>query len=1090
MPKKEKEKKSTVNAAVPSSLVEEERALEVYLVGYTETEVTRDLMVLLRINNEQHSIILRDAVKEATTSGQVAVGAESTPSLPPLLPLWQQLVKVGDVAVRETLLNHREANRVDVYSLPSAAGGGADPHAEQRPSRAAGEKKPKVSAAAATGAASTSGGAKGKGLAAGAGGHPAPPDGARCVGGESLSLIPLLTSTSLDVALPLSVSGAEATVLHFRVCCRDAPLLMPEGVLQSRPVVLRVGGVEGLPSVPGPAVDAAAKDGATASSLVLRARVHLGNACVLTPALSVAPSSHVPASAPAAAERPDALLDYHEHVLFLSALGNPLEVYRQLYSMPCTVTLWQSFGTNSSEEAVTSPLQRQAKKGSSEALLGSGAFSVRDFLSDDQLRFSESVQLLPDRSTISLAGGQTCLTTASTIHVSLDFLRPFPPLQHVDAAGTALAQNAFLTRAVVRLPYQAPWMAECLGLLLHEFTSFPRATEDVHLFTPPPPSPSADSQDALEKTTSGGRGGDGAAKAPTVGTGSSRGNTTTKGSAKPDGSNPVKASNRGGAAGAAAAPAPTEAAAPPAHRFDVPLQLVSPPGLSGFEVTDGQERVWCVEGTVPEVHHILTRLTAFLESHRYPDTASAMLFNAELFVPARAYLTFPALVTPPAGVAAAAALDPGAVGAAASPSSARASAVGAVALEVEPSGTGGRFHRVRLRTTLETLRGTQVHYVRHALSDDCMKCLSCLTSLLGATSMRKVEMRGWLPSAPRLIALERSFGQTLEKDDLYGATPPSSPTHAATLAEQAVQLADDDDAESGTATASFLRKSVMAGVPVGALAFFDGAIRTGGGLRRPIPAAARQRFPVVSWMTVAGTGEEVLCAFAHKAPTGLVQYHVEGQVVQAGSVTLLYVVKCVCLARSFTHSHNLEYEQLLRERQRAQQTRLMRQAVLWPTSVTASGAHAEANTYAVQRGEQQSGGAPASAPAIVTTPDLALNRRAPRTLAGGSSSSDDDEADGDDWLASDFYDHLDASPASREAPLSFAGAATKDRRGELPGRQSRKARLQPRRGVAAAAAQKTITNEELWRMYDERAPATTANGGATGFDGKLPPLHC
>jgi hypothetical protein len=1111
MPKREKEKKSTVNTADAPSLVGDERALEVFVVGCTESDITNDTVVLLRINNEQHTINLRDAVKEAMMAGAPALEGDAATPIPPLLLLSRQLVQVTDTAVRDTLLNRREANRVDVLSLAGAAAGG-DANPGRRPS-CGGEKKAKT-------AAPTTGG-KGKGpVAASAGGHAVVPEGARPIGGAALSLIPLLTSTSLDVTVSLTgQGGTAATELHFRVCCRDAPLLTPEALLQCRPVVLRVGGLEGLPSVrvgSGGGGRAVLKDGPTmtadvaaaapaplSSSRLLRARVRLGEACVHTPALSVAaptsstsstPAPHrqlsltahaLSTTATAGLDQLDTPVDYYEQVLFLSTMGDPLTVYRQLHSTPCKVSLWQSFNTGVSEETSASPLKGQsAKKAKSETLLGSGSFSVRDFLSDDQVRFSEAVQLLPDRSTISLAGGQTCLTAASTIKVTLNFFTPFPPLRHVDDTGTLLNRNAFLTHAVIRLPYQASWMPECLGLLLREVTAFPCAKEDVHLYTPPPPSPFEGSQDVLEKTTSSGRGGP-------------KGSTTAanaravkqKANAKLEGGNGTKASTTGWAA---TAPLDEPAASPPPrHRFDTPLLLVSPPGLSGFEVTDGRERVWCVEGTVPEVHHVLTRMTAFLEAHGYSHVTSAMLFNAELFVPARAYLTFPTLVTPPADLSAASAAavsKTSTVVAGAVSGSNSSGGGGAIALEVEPSGTGGRFHRIRLRTPLELLRQTQTHYLRHTLSDDCLDCLSCLTAVLRAATMREVELRGWLPSAQLLIALERSFGQTLEKDDLYGATLPPSPKLPTTPSAQTVGGEGPAD-EAEAAAASAPRSSVMEGASLGALVSFDGAIKTGAAPRRPIPPAARQRFPAVSWMMVSDTGEEVLCAFAHNAPTGLVQYHVEGQVVQAGSATLLYVSKCVCLARSFTHSHNAEYEQLLRERQRRQQTHLMQKTVLWPSNTAPGDPRAASGNDRCHQQPQRNHGKGGKTAA--TTVAAAASGKDGQGALLHNRDDDDDEVDGDNWLASDFYDHLDSAPSP---PGSSPFLTTKSKTHRSDARHGRHGTKGQTHGCSVTATHTTITDEELWRMFDARAPAApcgtmTISAGPAGRTEKLPPLH-
>ncbi|CBZ29010.1 conserved hypothetical protein [Leishmania mexicana MHOM/GT/2001/U1103] len=1036
MPKKEK--KAPIPSVTAPGITEEERLLEVHLHWDVEAQAAPDMLVLVRLCQEDHFILPRqlpvDANSDCAADGQQQSLRQQPSAAPPLLLLVKQTVIVGGSTVRHTLLNDSKANRIDVYALPSASVG--NEAGGKQAGGAAGKRLKSVTPAAA----------KSKGKVAA--GLTALPDGARHIGGTALSFVPLLASSTMDVSVSLAAGSLVDAddCLSFRVRCHDSLLLSAQCMSQCRPVLVRVYGVAGLPTLKSTSDSSLTKDiteAATADSRRrLRACVTLAGRCVTAPILPITPAiSADEAVAPSSSPSHSPTANFHDHILFLHELGTPLDVYRKLYSTPCEVSLWQSFemdaqGTVAAAAGATSPPEK-----STEVLLGSGSFSVRDFLTDDQTRFSETVQLLPGRSTVNLAKDCTCLTTGCSVSVRLDFFQPFTPLQHVDQEGKPLPRKAFLTRALVRLPYAAPWMADFLTVLLREVTALPRATEDVQLYLPPPPPPPPAETAEKEKST-GGR----------------NGTTHVRGAAPPAASSSSKRPGSGSgnrkAGKAIGRPSPPDLVpAPPLPSFAGELKVYSPPGLSGFEVADGEERLWCFEATVPELQRVLRQLGSFAEARGGATSQVHMYFNAELFVPQRAYVKFPPLVVPPAGMAAT------------SPPPSEADDA-SVALEVEPSGTGGRLHRIRLRSTVGALCQKQSHYVRHNLSDDCLQCLLSLAALLRAASMREAEMRGWMPSATLLIAAERTFGQTLEKEDLFGVT---FPTPAASQTAVVTSIAMDDTTDSASeSNASGAVASLMAEAAVGSVVFFDGMLKAG--TRRPVPAAVLQRFPVSFWMVVTKTKEEVLCTFPHNTPTGLVQYHIEGQVVRFSAVTLLYVLKCVCLARSVTQSQNAAYELVLRQRQREQHAlQLARMA-----------SSATGKFMAVRR---------ASADAVGNSRD-ALHCSVDKTRGSavgqvrGTDSSDEDGAEEADWLDSmDRYLYTSPAFPSRSSALS--------RRLQTDRASSHKTSVhttQHRQVPGVAASLTELTYDDLWRMYEQRAPTSATAAPARGQE-KLPPIR-
>ncbi|KAG5472550.1 hypothetical protein LSCM1_03954 [Leishmania martiniquensis] len=1019
MPKREKEKKSLAPAATTPGLADEERLLEVYLHWDVEAQAAPEVLVLVRLNQHDHFVLPRqlplDANSDSRTDGQQNPPDPQLSAASPLLLLTRQMVQVGESSARHTLLNDSKANRIDVYALPSAGDG--DEAGCKQAGGASGKFRRSATAVAT----------KSKGKAAV--GLTALPDGARRIGGTTLSLVPLLTSSSVDIAVPLDAGSLidADDCLHFRVQCRGSPLLSAQCMSQCRPVLLRVYSVAGLPTLASVSHSSSKDIAAAAASNSrrrLRACVSLAGGRVTVPALPIRPViSLEEATAPTTSPPQGPTAAFHEHVLFLSELGTPLDVYRKLYSAPCEVSLWQFYETDARGTAATAADASLPPEEASGALLGTGGFSVRDFLTDDQTRFSEVVQLLPGRSTVELAKDCSCLTAGCSVSVRLNFFQPFTPLQHVDTEGQPLLRKAFLTRALVHLPYAAPWMADFLTLLLQEVTALPRATQDVQFYLPPQPLPPPTETMAKEKS-SGGRSGN----AHSRGGGNRKAGKTTSHPAPPD-----------------------LLPAPPSPSFADELKVYSPPGLSGFEVADGEERVWCFEATVPEVQRVLSRLGGFLEARGVAPSQVRVRFNAELFVPQRAYLSFPPLVIPPDGVAAAA-QAPGALDGV------------PAALEVEPSGTGGRLHRIRLCTAVGTLCRMQSHYIRRTLSDDCLQCLHSLTALRRASSMREAEGRGWMPSAALLIAVERTFGQTLENDDLFGVALATSVSSTTALA--AVAAVEDTVEEASGSNAGGAAASLIAEAAVGSLVSFDGMLKAGA--RRPVPHAVRLRFPVTAWMIVTKTEEEVLCAFPQNTPTDLVRYHIEGQVVRCSTSTLLYVLKCMCLASSITHSHNTAFERVLRRRHREQYALLQERAA----------ASAIGKLMPVQQAAGDAEGCVGSAFHRI----FAETRATATSEARGTYSSDDDETD---WLDSCVDQYLYTCSASPSMPSALL-------RRLQPGRASchgTSAQSTQRKQMPASTTSQTdFAYDKLWHMCEQRARASATATWANGHE-KLPRIQ-
>ncbi|KAG5498832.1 hypothetical protein JKF63_03121 [Porcisia hertigi] len=1033
-----KKEKKPVAALVTSPGCTEECLLEVFLRRDLCAQLVPELLILLRLNNQTHFVLPHQILAEAN-SHSVGDGQQSPdsqlPAVAPLLHLVKQSIPVGESTTRYTILNDSSANRIDVYSLLNPSDEG-DPGGKQAGGSSTKQRKNV-----------TAPGAKPKGKAAA--GLTALPDGAHHVGGAELSLIPLLRNSKMDVAVLLA-AGSRLNLgdsLHFRVQCCDSLLFPAQCMAQCRPVLVRVCGVAGLPTLAStsgsPITENLTAPTSADSRRRLRTCISLAGKRVTVDAQPIKPSISDDDDAAITSISPKIPAStFHDYVFFLDELGTPLDVYRQLYSAPCEVSLWQSFEMDAERTASAAKPAPTPPGNSTEALIGSGSFSVRDFLTDDQTRFSETVQLLPSRSTVGVGGEYTCLTTDCSVSVHLDFFQPFTPLLHVDKDGQALPHTAFLTRALLRLPYAAPWTRDFLAFLLREVTALPRATQDVQYHLPPvPPVSPPPPAKAIEKEKPVGRR-SGAphsrCAAPPAPSGSSKKQSSSGGNHKSG-----KISGR--------TPPPDPTPDQPTPSFADALKVYSPPGLSGFEVTDGQVRLWCFEATVPEVQRLLSQLGRFLEARRGVSTEVSILFNAELFAPQRMYMKYPPLIIPPAGMTATLS-QPGEVDGA------------SVALEVEPSGTGGRLHRIRLCSPIGALCRKESHYVRRNLSDDCLQSLQSLAALLGTASMREAEMRGWMPSATLLVSTERSFGKTLEEEDLYGVAVTTFPeSKTATAASYLVNDAAESAPESNPGSAAAF---LMGEATVGSLISFDGMLKTEGLSR--IPAAARLRFSVLAWMVVTNTKEEVLCAFPHSTPTGLVQYHIEGQVVRCSTTTLLYVLNCTCLARSVTHSHNAAFERVLRQRQRDEHTLLKEKMArsaggkLMPVRQAAGGVAEGSGDVSRSHADKS------CAPAAVRA------RRA--------SSSDESEDGEVDWLDSSVEKYLCTSlipPVKPPAPPRRLQRDSANARWLLAHKTQRK------QAADTVSSPAELTFDELWRMYDRRAP-TSATATSAPNDKKLP----
>ncbi|KAG8346286.1 hypothetical protein TRVL_02885 [Trypanosoma vivax] len=536
-------------------------------------------------------------------------------------------------------------------------------------------------------------------------------------------------------------------------------------------------------------------------------------------------------------------------------LGNrtPLEVYNDLFFKKMSISLLSDGKIH----------------------VGSGSFSLREMVTEQQTKFNENVYLLPNRATSSLCGN--CVVEGTFVSLRLDFFIPLPLIRHIRADGQA-ASGQFLTCGVIRMPYRTEWTENVLDTFISTLLQFekPTLSSDVYQREPVVAEPQAPPPKEKKQETKSQR------------------------------SQP--------------APPPRP---PSPSAFVEPFEVVTPPGISGFEVMDGGRRIIGVEGPVSEIQKLFERLK--VAAGHCPQLE--LLMNPELFVPKRRYLVFPSLVTLPVPSG----LDP-LLPIAATPVLCPVAAVGEGGIsppnfsagmtdvkdvsgaqvgegkeglnegfdsaEAEDNGTGGRIHRIRIRETIDVLISRQRHLLKRNLSELCINCYTKLHSIFSCTSLRDVVERDLFPTPEELLALERSFGATLELADVFGRdifanVPKENEMEDLTCEELKVEGARGVDLTS-------LREE-----DVGQIVIFEAFLKT----KRKVPAHVRECFPHASWLHVLDSGRDVLCAFRTAAQIkATINYRVEAQIVRSNDVLILYALSCESHARICIDSHNLAYE--------------------------------------------------------------------------------------------------------------------------------------------------------------------------------------
>ncbi|ORC90727.1 uncharacterized protein TM35_000071510 [Trypanosoma theileri] len=521
--------------------------------------------------------------------------------------------------------------------------------------------------------------------------------------------------------------------------------------------------------------------------------------------------------------------------------------------------------------------------------VGTGTVSLRSAVTDQQTQFSEMVTLLPCRTTPYL--GDSCLTKDTIVSLRLDLFTPLPPLKHVLSDGRP-ANGCFLTRGIIRMPYKAKWIAGAMEAFITTLLQLKKARQgsDVYQLILPPIE--SDIVTTKEKK---------------------------KERSKTSKSQPV---------------VPLRPPSPPSA-FDSPFGVVTPPGISGFEVMDDNVRIICVEGPAVEVHKILECVSAAAGD----DPQLALLMNVELFVPKRNYLVFPPLVTVPqianessaVPVAVEAAdVDPkknftynnsvtppnqgsrlaGYESAGAIPTDTMTSLTSMREkdnmedtfdnAEAEAGGTGGRIHRIRIRETIDSLVSQQKYLLKRMLSESCVNCYTKLSSLCQCVSLRDALERDLFPTPEELIALERSFGVTLELSDVFGKEEFVNVVVTKELEDFSYHEVEEDSSSGIDVTS--LRWS-----DIGKTVIFQATRNMS--KRKRIPDFLQERYRHICWMRMLDTRKDVLCAFpAGSQPGGTIRYLVEAQVVRCDNFLLLYALGCNSLAKSCTDSHNPRYE--------------------------------------------------------------------------------------------------------------------------------------------------------------------------------------
>ncbi|CAD2217928.1 hypothetical protein AGDE_06462 [Angomonas deanei] len=472
--------------------------------------------------------------------------------------------------------------------------------------------------------------------------------------------------------------------------------------------------------------------------------------------------------------------------------------------------------------------------------IGQSSFSLRDYVTDGQTSFDEVLQVIPTRSATAETN---CLASSATLHVRTDFFIPFPAIAHVNEVGSPV-KNEFLSRAIINLPYKGESVELALGSLIKSIVQLPVSRGDVYAYTAP-------AESDLDEPEEPGKG------------------QKSKDTPPP--------------------PPPKE----PLFNFSSPVKVVTPSGISGFEIMDDECRTICVEAPLHELHQIVTSV---IDAVGEGLSDLSVLLNSECFIPQRFYHKFPPLVVPPRPFAK-------------DHDSATSDSEGEDAQEAEAGGTGGRIHRIKLREPLSTLSVQQKYLLKRTLSESCVRCVQCIGQLRLCASVRQAVERHLFPTASEVVSIERSFGQTLDLTDLFAKDEYVDVEALKTPVASSLKTIGGGD----LSVMNDVNLGNLVPANIGRLVSFNGTLLQSG--TRKVPPRAVERFTKCFWM-MTSDGEEVLCAFPKDSPGMTIRYHIEGQVVRCDDTLLLYALGFHTLAKSFTDSRNPAYEESLKGRKK------------------------------------------------------------------------------------------------------------------------------------------------------------------------------
>lgn len=593
------------------------------------------------------------------------------------------------------------------------------------------------------------------------------------------------------------------------------------------------------------------------------------------------------------------------HSLIFLGHSTPLRVYQRVLSEDVTVSVYRQ---DPQHRHLMHPSEEEKEPFLSKVFhLGTATFSLRSLVEYQQTFFNETLQLLPNRT--SLVKSDSTLTSDSTVSVTVEFFQPLPTVEHVDANGVPV-KGSVMTRGALLLPYAGEYVEGAMTAFLRELLRCKRGDLacDVRDYEPPK-TEEVKEEDSMTKK------GKRATKERSAAIRDSKKDSDRKGKKKVKPPTP---------------PPPPEVAA-----FDAPFKVISPEGISGFEVMDDEMRFICLEGPAPDVHHIL-QTTA--EACGFPEDGSVkILFNAELFTPSRLYGQFPPLITRINREENSSSTERGSFP---SPvedifreksSGLRRPSVGVVvhpdadltlqlsqnaeaAVEAEAGGTAGRLHRIRLREPLRALAKERKFLLHRLLSEACLTCIQKLFALTQVDTLWRAVQRHYFPSALDLIHLERSFGQTLNLQDVFA--------RASYVNRSNILMTEETNSSRFTRGAvkqisrmHEVNVSRLCEEDVGLLTSFSGRLLA---KAKCVPAEVLRRYSTSLWM-VTNTGVSVLCAFPREVPGGTIQYVLEGQVVKVGRNTfLLYIMEFHTISNNITNSKNPEYEDFLRQRRQCE----------------------------------------------------------------------------------------------------------------------------------------------------------------------------